>query len=342
MVRSFDTYRKNRSQQSISTQRMIVTAYNSFPGIEDFIYSKPNYERVYDVLQEWVNGLNLHPTTVKLYFSFIRQYLHYRNIILHPQDVKQNIRFPKPYVEELHPLSREEVTAMLEGCDKRHKTLYLAQLSSGMRIGEVVQIRRRHMHTDMERIMVKIPATFTKTRRGRTTFFSREVSRMLGPRLEGMEPSDLVFSKNENPEKAKSIEILYMNRLVKRIEIDKKYETNGRNKITTHSFRAFFITQISRHDPDLAKILVGHKGYMLQYDRLTDEEKLEKYMEFEPDLIIRDYEPVRRENKRLKTQVSNIKELIRENEEQKFTIGDLMRRVIKLENIITTEQYKMK
>ena len=157
-----------------------------------------------------------------------------------------------------------------------------------------------------------------------------------------MDPSDLVFCKQENPLTAKQMEMVYMNRLVKRIGLDYKYETNGWNKITTHSFRAFFITQVSQHDPDLAKMLAGHKGYMLQYDRRTDEEKLEKYIEFEPDLIIRDYEPVRRENKILKTQVSNINELRRENDEQKFTIGDLTRRVIKLENIITTEQYKMK
>ena len=342
MSRSFDTYLNHISQMSASTKGMFLAAHKTFPGVEGLIGSKPAEERVYDALQEWINGLKLHPTTVRSYFSAIRLYLHYRGIRLHQVDVQHTIRLPRRYVEELHPLSRNEIMGLLEGCDKRHRVLYLAQLSSGMRIGEMVQIRRRHLHADGERIMVKIPATFTKTRRGRTTFLSREVSRMFGRSLENMDGADLVFANHKDPDVAKNMEVVYMNRLVKRVGLCEKYETNGRSKITTHSFRAFFITQISQHDPNLAKMFAGQKGYLLEYDRRTDEEKLEKYMEFEPDLIIRDHEPVRRENKILKTQVSNIKELIRENEEQKFTIGDLTRRVIKLENIITTEQYKMK
>ena len=51
-------------------------------------------------------------------------------------------------------------------------------------------------------------------------------------------------------------------------------------------FRAWFITKISRHDPNLAKKWSGQKGYMLQYDRLTLDEQLDKYLEFEKDLII--------------------------------------------------------
>ena len=342
MNKGFDTYMRHISQLADGSQRSFVSAYNKFPGIEDLIESNPDQERVYYAIQEWINDMDLHPASIKIYFSCIRQYLYYRGIELNAYGIRHNIKFPKPYVEELHPLSRNEIVRIVEGSDQRHRLLYIAQLSSGMRIGEIVRIRRQDLHTDHERIMVKIPAMFTKTRRGRTTFFSREVSQMLGRRLEGMEGPDPVFYNHEGQQFPQTVEGVYLNRLVKRLGLCDKYETNGRNKITTHSFRAFFITQISRHDPDLAKMLAGQKGYLLQYDRLTDEEKLEKYMEFEPDLIIRDYEPVRRENKILKTQVSNINELRRENDEQKFTIEDLMQRVIKLENIITTEQYKMK
>ena len=183
MGRNFDTYRSHISQQSGSTQRMFVTAYNSFPGIEDLIKSNPSDKHLYDVLQKWMNGLKLNPTTVRLYFTFIRQYLYYMGIKLYPEDIKRGLRLPKLYVEELYPLSRKEIAIILEGCDSRHRVLYLAQLSSGMRIGEIVQIRRRHLHTNMQRIMVKIPAMLTKSRRSRTTFFSQEVSQLLDPEI---------------------------------------------------------------------------------------------------------------------------------------------------------------
>ena len=37
-----------------------------------------------------------------------------------------------------------------------------------MRIGEITQLRREHLHTDKDRIMVKIPARITKKKRART------------------------------------------------------------------------------------------------------------------------------------------------------------------------------
>jgi len=65
-----------------------------------------------------------------------------------------------------------------------------------------------------------------------------------------------------------------------------RYESTKYHKINTHSFRAYFITKVSRHDPNIAKMFAGQKIYMGQYDRLTAEEKLEKYIEFESDLYI--------------------------------------------------------
>ena len=71
-------------------------------------------------------------------------------------------------------------------------------------------------------------------------------------------------------------------------------------------------------------MFAGQKGYMLQYDRLTDGEKLERYMELEPDLIIRDYEDIRRENRMLRKQVGGDEDLRRQNRE-------LTERVVRLE-----------
>jgi hypothetical protein len=58
------------------------------------------------------------------------------------------------------------------------------------------------------------------------------------------------------------------------------------NEINTHSFRAFGITKLSRHDPNFAKRLAGQKGYLDQYDRLSDDEKLELYQKYEYELTI--------------------------------------------------------
>jgi len=75
---------------------------------------------------------------------------------------------------------------------------------------------------------------------------------------------------------------------VKKAGLTMKYESTGRYMINTHSFRAYGITKLSRLDVNFAKKIAGQKGYLLQYDRLTDEEKLDLYEKFESELTIDD------------------------------------------------------
>ena len=116
------------------------------------------------------------------------------------------------------------------------------------------------------------------------------------PRLKNLNDDDKVFSYSNI--KLRNIGDSYQQaiiRYLKKTGLVQKYST-GRYKITTHSFRAFFITKVSRHDPNLAKYFAGQEQSrdLLVYDRLTLDERLEKYMEFEPDLLmydtVKDYE----------------------------------------------------
>ena len=127
-------------------------------------------------------------------------------------------------------------------------------------------------------------------------------------------------------------EAKYIAELQKRMGICDKYETNGRNVITTHSFRAFFITKVSREDPNLAKYFAGQKGYLLQYDRQTDAEKLAIYIKLEPLLLVsdkaRDQERIReleQENARLRKFESKNKDLKKENKDIKKGNKELKR-----------------
>ena len=135
------------------------------------------------------------------------------------------------------------------------------------------------------------------------------------PRLKKVDDSDLVFGTSDNVIGNTGREARYISELQKKMGISDKYETNGRNVITTHSFRAFFITKVSRKDPNLAKYFSGQKGYLLQYDRLTDAEKMSHYIGFEPLLLVsgkaRDKERIRN----LESENSKVAELERKNRE---------------------------
>ena len=154
------------------------------------------------------------------------------------------------------------------------------------RLGWIVRLRRKHLDATAGRVAVRIPATFTKTRRGRTTFLSSETSELLRPRLEGMLDSDLVFGVSEDPVRATLTEQVYLGRLVDRLGLGGRRGSSRNRKITTHSFRAYFITRASRHDSNLTMMLAGQAGYLLRYDRPTEKEKLRAYLKIKPDLLV--------------------------------------------------------
>ena len=314
--------------KSDSTKTAFGTAYRAFAGIDDMIDSHTSDEQVYDYLQARINAMQarkMSPITIDTYFGHIKQYLHYRGIRLHSMDIRQCLNFPKKQVEEMRPLEMGTFQKILKACSAKREMLYLAQSSSGMRIGEMVQLRKKDIHTDMARLAVKIPAAFTKTRVARTTFFSAEAAKMVIPRLKKIGDSDLVFGTNNKAKTNVGVEVRYLSGLQKKMGISDKYETNGRNVITTHSFRAFFITKVSRKDPNLAKYFAGQKGYLLQYDRQTDAEKLAIYIKIEPLLLVSDKARDKERIRELEQENARMREFENKNKDLKREVKDLKR-----------------
>ena len=333
-MRTVASYRKHIRVKASATKRMFETAYGSFPGIEDLIDSRPSDDDVYDYLQERINAMHERSnslSTIMVYFGHIRQYLHFRGIKLDPLDVKQSLNFPKRHKEEMRPLGLSAFQSILKNCSRKKEMLYLAQSSSGMRIGEMLQIRKRDIHTHTARLLVRIPAKYTKTGMARTTFFSAEAAKMVMPRLMKIDDSDLVFGTGCGLSTGVSAEGTYLSSLQKRIGMNDKYETNRRNVITTHTLRAYFITKVSRKDPNLAKFFAGQKGYMLQYDRLTDEEKLALYVKIEPSLLVSDKARDRERIRNLENENAKVAELERKNREFERMAMEFERRTMESE-----------
>jgi len=77
-----------------------------------------------------------------------------------------------------------------------------------------------------------------------------------------------------------------------------KYKSNNFRKITLYSFRSFFFGIASDvHREGYAHKMIGHGGYLPQYDRMNDEKKLEWFLELEPKLIINEETRLREENR---------------------------------------------
>ena len=320
-------------------ENFCMEKYGKADLIEDL--KKHTDIEILDFIQSWIDyNDRLNPATVLNMFSRIKKYLHHRGIKLHPQDIKEELEFRRVIEEELYPLTLENIQLIVKEMRYKQKTQFVCQSSSLMRIGEIVQLRKKHLILGKENIIVKLPATITKFNKARTTFFSKEASKLLRSLLKELDDNDLIFGSNEKVHLAETNSEQILTRVLEKVGLNERYESNKRYKINTHSFRAFGITKLSRHDSNFAKKLAGQKGYLLQYDRMEDEEKLELYQKFEIDLIIDNIEKQKQKIEALENENNQLEKINEENLKlarkvmrfqgfsEKYTINDITKMVL--------------
>ena len=290
---------------------------------------------LYSILQDFIDDMNnkISANSIKTNFAYLRTFLYYLGVRTSQQDIKMMLKFPKVIHEEKYPLKTEELRKIIDHFTRYPviKACFLAQSSSGMRIGEVLAVRKRDL-VFKDRIHIYIKAKGSKNLRGRTVILSKETQEAMETYLDDLNDDDLVFYQGitEN-EKAREINALRNLRLcLDRLSLDMKYES-GKYKISSHSLRAFFFTQaVRKHGENYAHRMTGHSGYLIQYDRMNDDEKLQMYIELEPDLAIYDITKANLEIERLKMlQTKENKDLRYELEELKIQLAQQGMDIIK-------------
>ena len=347
--RTKETYLQKISSEPQGTQQNRIVTINNFERFVSEIYEEKTIESVieelkilkkteedkyfdalYDLLQEWINWnteQRIESSTQRTFFSYLRNYLYYRGIKTDQQDIKENLKFGKKIDVERHPLSQEEYRMIIGAIrNPKRKALFLLLGSSGMRIGEAMQLKKKDLDLSQERIKVNIPAEITKTRKGRSTYMSRETEKMLKPFLDNYADDDFIFDFGSTTDKSmrSARESNNLRTVLKRLNLDDRYPSNNHGKITTHSFRAYFFTLATRrHGENYAHRLTGHSGYLMQYDRMTEEEKLDMYIELEQDLMIYDQtknelkiERLQKDNKELTKLRQEVRELKKQRERE--------------------------
>jgi len=338
-VRSFDQKMSVRPKGTQKTFKNVINNFNKFSKENyddrdsDTVFSEmalikdDGMDKIYDVLQGWINynfNNGIAPSVISMWFSYLKKYLRHLGIKITSDDVKENLEFPQKQEEEPYPLQLEEFRAILEVAKPRKRALYYALIGSAMRIGEAVQIRKKDLDLETERITVNIPARITKLKKARVTFLSIEAGSAIGSKLEKLSDDDLVWGTNDDVDKSTNTERITFGKYCERANLGMKYESTGRRKINLHSLRAYFITKVSRHDENFAKKIAGQKGYMLQYDRLTTKEKLKLYLEVEPDLLI--YSSIVKDK-----EIKKLKEANEKFQQQNYKIKELEKRMRMIE-----------
>ena len=337
--RTRETYFEKISTKSKSLQnstRIVLDSFDKFCNVE-FSHDteqvirellgleiEEREESACDVYQSWINWSVKKGTsakTLKVYFSLLKSYIHYRGVKVSDKDVKDSVNLPKVIREEKHPLTMDHIHSILKIANYDKKSLYLALLSSGMRIGEAIQIKKTDTKLTNGRIAVMIPAKITKTKSGRTVYLSKEATSTVSGKRNRMDDDELLWGTNADYVTALAADETAFSRYVDKLGFTDRYDS-GTRKITLHSFRAFFFTRAARmHDENYAHMMTGHGGYLMEYDRLEEEQKLQMYLELETELLV--YDQTKNQLKIKKLQEANTRIADLEQEFEDFKRGML-------------------
>jgi len=298
---------------------------------------KENQIDVYELLRDFVvnqDKQNYKPITIEVAVNAVKGYLRYCGIRIYSEDYRQVVKMPKKIKTHEDPITKELLVTLLQNVSPKLQTVILVATSTGMRIGELVQITISDIDFESNPTKIKIRAETTKTRESRETFLTQEATKSLKVYLkryfhweEGGQNEHigktLIFgrtsfskTKIQNDLQLKSnvvnaakslLQVTLENSLKKTPDLNIRNE-DGRFVIHFHGFRKFFRTTVGNAvGRDYAEALMGHSFYMDTYYNLPPEKKLEMYLDAEPYLTISDFKSVEKKITNLSSEYSQLK-----------------------------------
>lgn len=309
---------RNSKYRFLSLEKFCINQYDSSLDdiIQEFQVVNDTQEKAEDFIQSYIQALEFEgkaKSTVSGYSSLAKDYLKYMHVKFDKNELESNMDYKKEYKEEKYPLTQKEIKTLLDHGSFLGRAKILIQSSSGLRISELLGLRKCDINTEYERYMIHVRAVIAKNGKSRDTFVSIEAMPYLDKILENKDDKDLIFPHACDTVNSVIVEINTFNKLRIRANLDMKYEGKNLHKITTHSFRAFFISQFEKTYSGFGHILSGHERYMGQYERFTISEKLEKYIETEKYLLI--YSKIddsKRELVEIKAKLARVEKLLKD------------------------------
>jgi integrase/recombinase XerD len=244
------------------------------------------------------------PKTVSNATNCIRVFLKQYRIRL-DDIVWENIRRRgtgnKPVTKE-EPITKEMLKEILIHGDAKAKAMFLVLASSGMRIGELVKLKMDDVNTDSKptEIIVRYDGPDSvKNKSSRKTFISDEATVALKEWMKQRNNSLNLAAKRTNfpnvhkkvdnnnvfPFRENNVRNIW-NGLIEKAGYNEKDRRTGRYTVHVHGLRKYFRTRFSRHNRDVAEILMGHEGYLGGYRKFTQDELKEEYLQGMNHLLV--------------------------------------------------------
>ena len=260
-----------------------------------YLSSGRNIRQDLQLFPEKCKTHGLSPKTINLYLQVALLYLKECGFTVDAAQLRRlrKIRPKNRPITRETELTRETIRTILSCADVRLRAEILIAASSGMRIGEILQITFDDINLTVSPAEIYIPAHITKNETSRTTFISSEAAVALQEwvTLRNSHPT----LKGKNPEQDKRLfpysATNETTKLKRSLRLSGAYHTDPqtkRSRIHFHSFRKFFLTEFKlAASSEVAEELAGHTGYLsASYRRLSKPDMQKEYRKAEPRLTI--------------------------------------------------------
>ncbi|MBU5536995.1 MAG: site-specific integrase [Candidatus Aenigmatarchaeota archaeon] len=245
--------------------------------IENIKTKTLNPDEIYKNFVISLANKNLAPKTVGAWSAALRKFLLSNGIELKntPQIKIYNVH------EDTLP-SKEDLKKILSRCSLRTKAIILLLASSGLRVGELRNLKLSDVDLNSEPGIIKVKGLTAKERKSRITFLSNEAKQFLRSYLEHRknnghqltEESFLFATHDGNQMSYQNLQFI-LNNIFKKIS----KKEGKRYKLHAHSLRKFFKTQlISAGVPGpIVDRLAGHTRYLAREYELYTEDQLKEW-----------------------------------------------------------------
>jgi len=226
--------------------------------------------------------------TIKLYFGFVKTYLRVvHGIKLTSEDLKDFRMLEKPPKEARQPIPFDLIKKFFDNADCRRRCMYLCLISSGMRIGELLSLKKSNFHFEENPVRITLHAKDTKTQQSRETYISSEAFDRLKPILDEKGHDEYLFLNYPTVYSGVKNEVKAFANLRKRLGLDVKADNSIRAVYSLHGLRGYFFTKATQvHGEQYANRLIGHDGYLPNYYQLTEKQRGDMYLQLEPHLFV--------------------------------------------------------
>lgn len=262
--------------------------------------------------------------TIRNALSVSKGYLRHMGIKIDSEDLKQVVKVPKIVKIREIPLDKEIITRLLTNAKPKLRLAMLIAVSTGMRIGEVVNLKISDIDFMQNPVKVNLRAETTKTRESREAFLTGEAVSALKDYLKRYcgwfedikDPK--VLDKHIFATVYRHRGVFIADSIIKTLQTELRdivrsipdlnaKDENGRQAIHLHSFRKYFRTTVGNVcGRDFAEAIIGHGFYLDTYYQISDEKKREMFLQAEPYLTLSDFEKVEKNIKQMNKKYSDL------------------------------------